>query len=84
MSLGGRSICELRFWPPVCRATLLSSVWLGRESSGMGVLRVNLVSQFFLEWPFGVTCSSGLHCRTHYTSGILEHLSGNGVGGLPR
>ena len=53
MSLGDGSICELRSWPPVCRATLLSSVWLGRESSRMGALRVNLVSQFFLERPFG-------------------------------
>lgn len=53
VSLGDGSICELRSWPPVCRATLLSSVWLGRESSRMGALRVNLVSQFFLERPFG-------------------------------
>ena len=30
-----------------------------------------------------VTCSSGPHCGTHYTPGILEHLSGNWVGGCP-
>ena len=42
-------------------AFALCSLWLGKGPSKMGPLRVNLVSQFFLERPFKITCSSGPH-----------------------